>query len=92
MMIKKAVTIVAATLLASVSLTGMASAQPTIAPGHWVFAVFGGQGPTQAAAIQAATASATAQHCNTPLANVETNVQPAGTWWAQGSTWCYVVG
>ncbi|WP_329571647.1 hypothetical protein [Kitasatospora sp. NBC_01266] len=87
MMFKKAATVVAAALLASVSLAGVASAQPIGGPPKQ--GSFIAYGPTQAAAVQAMMAEMQQQDCLAGITNEQTGEQANGTWYAEGTAYCY---
>ncbi|MBB4927443.1 hypothetical protein [Kitasatospora kifunensis] len=90
MMIKKAATIVAATLLASVPLAGMASAQTARPSRVDQTAYFSGYGPTRADAIEDASDTSAGAGCNPNLIGLQTGQESNGTWWAVGYTYCAV--
>ncbi|GAB2724710.1 hypothetical protein [Kitasatospora kifunensis] len=87
MMFKKAATLVAATLLAGVPLAGIASAQPIGGPPKQ--GSFIAYGPTQAAAVQAMMEEMQKQDCLAGITNEQTGEFANGTWFAEGTAYCY---
>ncbi|MCC9311843.1 hypothetical protein LN042_33090 [Kitasatospora sp. RB6PN24] len=101
MIVRKAATLAAVTLLSTVTFTGLASAQPAAPAGPLTVSAvtnptarlvsFSGSGPTRSAAIQDAAANAGDLGCSPIQSSAQAAQNGDGSWWATMNAWCGIL-
>ncbi|MFE9426432.1 hypothetical protein ACFYNO_26120 [Kitasatospora sp. NPDC006697] len=101
MTVRQAATLAAATLLATVTLAGVAAAQPAAPAASLTLSAaqspaarlvsFTGSGPTQAAAVSDAAAHAGDLGCSPIPSSAQSGQNGDGSWWARMNAWCGIL-